>query len=456
MSGKVKLKSLLSFAAVTVLTAGLAGCGGTSSSNDNGAGTSAEPNASDSNQKVKLSVVGNSWDATGMETVKTEAATNGVEISDLNYLTRLAVEEQYTNYDITWNNWGWAEQLDQKQRAAFVGGNVPDVVHGETFMPSYASEDLLEPLPQDIIDMVNPNFLIKNEAGEPVAVSPKGNVFLLFYNKDLLSGAGLDPDSIKLDTWAQWQAAADQITASGGGKIFGGGIPSHPHNGGAFRVYPFLDSLGGSWGGGDTVTLDTPEMLKTMEFVREMDKNFPQGVGNGTDEAALYRMFETDKTLAFVVNGSWQASGAATNKINYGVAQLPAAEEGGKQGNVLVGFDYYAVPKVSKNKEAAFNIIRTLLSKDIAVKFATLGVNPVANKEALADPEVLDSNPILKTAIEAMTAGEIKSLPVFKTNDAQIWDIINTKIIAQTTMTKDSIADLLKQGQSDAEKYLNQ
>ncbi|THF72680.1 extracellular solute-binding protein [Cohnella fermenti] len=456
-----KVKPLLAVAMAVSLTAGLTACGGNNepSQQSNGAASPSASNAATESaspvEQAKLTVVGNGWDDASMEKSEADAKEAGIEVSDYNYLARKKVEADYPNYEVDWQNWGWAEQLDQKQRAAFISGSYPDIVHGETFMTTYAREGILEPLPQDIVDMVNPNFLVTNADGVPVAVSPKGNVFLLFYNKDLLKDAGIDPETVKLDTWADWQAASDQVTAAGNGKVFGGGIPSHPHLGGAFRVYPFLNALGGSWGGGDEVTLNTPEMAQTLEFVRAMDKNFPKGIGNGTDEGALYNMFEKDKTIAFVVNGTWQAAGAKNNNINYGVVQLPKADNG-QSGNVLVGFDYYGVPAKSTNKEAAFNVIRDLVAKDVQIEFAIGTVTPPANKEALAEASVIDSNPILKSAIDAMSSGEIPALPVYDQNDSQIWDVINTKVIAATTMTSKSVEDILKIGQSEAEKYLKQ
>jgi ABC-type glycerol-3-phosphate transport system substrate-binding protein len=66
---------------------------------------------------------------------------------------------------------------------------------------------------------------------------------------------------------------------------------------------------------------------------------------------------------------------------NYSAVSLPMAE-GGKVSNCLVGFDYYGVPKASKHKDEAFEVIRMMLNKDLQ----KLMDNIPANKEILADP----------------------------------------------------------------------
>lgn len=428
--------SLLSLSLVFALAA----CG-SEKTNSSGA------NDQKKNESVKLQVVGGDWDDASIEKLKTENPDS------LGYQTRNEVTKQYPDYQVDYQNWGWAEDLDKKQRAAILSGSVPDIVHGEIFMPIYASEDILTPLPDDIVNAVNPNFLIKNKNGEPVAVSPKGNVFLLFYNKDLLNQAGIDAESVQLQTWEDWKAVSDKLTTAGAGDIFGGGIPSHPNAGGALRFTAVARSAGADWGGGDKVTIDTPENAKALQFLREMDYNFPKGIGNGTDEGPLYKMFNEDKNLGFVINGTWQTGDAKTYNLNYGVASLPVASDG-ISSNCLVGFDYYGVTSASKNKEAAFNIIRTMLSKNILKAASMHDVTPPATTELQQDPEVLEVSPILKVGIEEIVKGDLQGLPVFNKNNSQIWDIINTKVISRATMTQDSIDKILKDAQSEAEKQL--
>ena len=122
--------------------------------------------------------------------------------------------KNYPEYDVEYVDWGWAETLDEKQRALFAAGSAPDIVAGETFMPTYANEGILETLPDDIVQSVNPTFLLHDADGNAVGVAYKTSIFLMFYNKDLLSAAGLDPENPPT-TWEEWQQASAAITQSG-------------------------------------------------------------------------------------------------------------------------------------------------------------------------------------------------------------------------------------------------
>jgi multiple sugar transport system substrate-binding protein len=366
-----------------------------------------------------------------------------------------ALKKNLPNYKINYQNWGWAEDLDSKQRAAMLSGNVPDIIRGETFIPAYAAEGILEPLPDDIVNMVNPNYIIKDNDGNPVAVASEGTIFLLFYNKDLLRKAGLDPETVKLETWDDWKAASDAVTAAGKGKFFGGGVPSHPHFGGSLRFTSIARSVGQDFGGGDKVTINTPENIQALQFLRDMDKNLAKGVGNNPDEGPICCVgFEAEKTIAFVINGSWAAGGAIANGIDLGVAPLPIGPNG-KASNTRVGFVYNAVPKKSKNKEAAFNVLRTVLSKEVQSEMASKHTVAVSNQEVQNDAaNVFKDSPVMQEIMKQLQGGSFEPLPVFNKNNAQVWEIINSKVIARTTMTNDPIEKIVEQGQAEAEGLL--
>jgi len=408
--------------------------------------TDTEQAAKESKEPVKLQAVGLWWSDENFENYKADP----VNKYHVLIRTREEVEKQYPEYQVSFEDWGWAEQLDQKQRVTLLSGNAPNIVHGESFMQQYAEMDILEPLPQDIVEKANPNFLLKNKKGEAVAMGCSGSIFMLFYNKDLVAQAGFDPNE-PIKTWDDWKKISDAITAKGGGKIFGGGIPSHPHVGGAFRVAPFLRQLGSDFGGGSKVTLNTPEMIKVLTFVREMDRNIPKGIGNNPDEGPLYKMFDTDKTLGFVVNGTWQATNLEQNpQLGYCPLPLP---EGGKDGNCLVGFDYYGVPKLADNKEEAFNIIRMMVDKEINKEFVKYCRTGAPNKEIYDDPE-LRQDDFVATLLDILKAGTYTGLPTFDKNDAQVWEVINNKMIARTTMTNDPIEKIVEDAQAECDNLL--
>ena len=362
------------------------------------------------------------------------------------------VEKINPNIDVSFQNWGWAEPLDQKQRASILSGVPPDIVHGEVFMPVYAMQDILEPLPQDIVDKVHPNFLINDSEGRPVAVSPSGAIFLLFYNRGLLRELGLPEDPV-INTWEDWKNLSEQITEKGGGDIWGGGIPTFPHMGGALRVAPFIRQMGLDFGAGSTPTLNTPEWQELLTYIREMNKNIPPGIGNNPDEGPHWNLWTSDQKIVFAVDGFWRIREAAVNNVDAGTMNLPLPT-GGSYANCLVGFNYHGVTRASQNKEAAFDVIRAILNPESQLIIAQDVGRVVALRSILEDPATYEDLPLLQAGLDAFLSYDIQGLPVWDKNDAQVWELINTRVLARATITNDPVDVILSEAQAEIERLL--
>lgn len=453
------MKKLVSIVLVLMLLLSLAACDGADTpsdegtpSGDNGASTSDQKDKTDDAGGEKIKLSGTQLGYNDDQIAAAEAKEEGLTPHDEYYIAvRKTIEEEYPNYEVEYLDWGWAETLDQKQRAAITAGDPPSVVAGETFMPTYANSGILEPLPQDIVDAVNPSFLIKDKNGVPMAVAHKASIFMLFYNKKLLADAGLDPEA-EIKTWEDWQNAARTVTEKGNGEVWGGGIPTFPHFGGSLRATPFFRQKGTDFGGGSEINLTDPKVIETLEFIREMNAYFPAGLGNNADEGPLWEAFEKTQNIAFAVNGSWQAAGAERNNMDWGVAPLPLPE-GGQIGNCMVGAVYVGVPKDAKNKEDAFNLIRAQL-KEENLKIWLEETVCVPLKSIIDNESLYADNPTLKVAMEAFREGTYTGLTTFDKNDAQIWEIINTKVLARVTMTNDPIDQICAEAQKEIEGLL--
>lgn len=452
------MKKLISMVLALMLLLSLAACGTNAPSDegtpsdDNGVSTDDGADKKDNAGGEKIKLSGTNLGYNDDQIAAAEAKEEGLSPYDEYYIAvRRTIEKEYPNYEVEYLDWGWAETLDQKQRAAITAGDPPSVVSGETFMSTYANSGILEPLPQDIVDMVNPSFLIKDKNGVPMAVAHKASIFMLFYNKKLLADAGLDPEA-EIKTWEDWQNAARIVTEKGNGKVWGGGIPTFPHAGGALRAMPFFRQKGTDFGGGSKINLTDPKVIETLEFIREMNAYFPPGLGNNADEGPLWEAFEKTQNIAFAVNGSWQASGCERNNMDWGVAPLPLPE-GGQIGNCMVGAVYVGVPKDAKNKEEAFNLIRAQL-KEENLKIWLKDTVCVPLKSIIENESLYADNPTLKVAMKALRDGTYTGLTTFDKNDAQIWEIINTKVLARVTMTNDPIEQICAEAQKEIESLL--
>ena len=417
---------------------------------------SSKTNESDNTSGKKIHLVAPKVGMTE-EQIQLEKDNAAKENKDLSASAKFYIEvtdkiaKDYPNYEMEYVDWGWAETLDQKQRSLILSGNAPSIVAGETFMPVYASSGMLEPLPQDIVDKVNPSFLIYDPDGKAVSVAYKSSVFLLFYNKTLLKNAGLDPENPP-KTWEEWKQMSDAVTASGGGKVFGGGVPSFPHAGGALRSTPFFRQMGVDFGGGTTINLMDTKLQDTLQFIRDMNANFPAGLGNNSDEGPLWTEFQENGTIAFAVNGSWQKSALIENGFDWGVTALPVPD-GGTAGNCMVGAVYVGVPKTAENKEDCFNLIRVLLDDELQKYWLQEGTPSALNTYIDSNAEYPD-DVTLQVAADALKSGTVKGLTTFDKNDAQVWEIIDTKVLARTTMTDDPIDTICSEAQSEIENLL--
>ncbi len=398
----------------------------------------------------------------GFNDTQIEAANikdTGPTPSDRFYMTnREKIEAAYPNVTFEWNDWGWAEALDQKQRAAISAGTPPTNIAGEAFIPSYINAGILQEVPADIIEGINKSFIAWGEDGKPYGIAFKTSTFMLFYNKDLFTAAGLDPETPPT-TWEEWRAMSDQITKAGAGQFWGGGIPSFPHNGGALRATPFFRQLGTDFGGYDEINLNDPKVQQALKYIRDMNAFLPAGLGNNTDEGPMWEAFEKEgqQNIGFAVNGAWQMPNGLRNNLNVGVAPLPLPE-GGQPGNCLVGTVYIGVPVgVSEEETRLFwELYRNIVLSEEQLNYFIEDSCVVPLQSMIDDASLYegDDKAALRVAIEDLKSGTYAGQAAFVKNDGQIWEIINQQVLARVTMTDDPIETICAEAQAQIEALL--
>ena len=363
------------------------------------------------------------------------------------------LEKQLNNdgYTLVVEDWGWAEQLQQKQIAAFMAKDGPDLFVGETQQPGFAMQGYYEPLPESLVsilkkDVVSASWGPMQTKGKIYGLAAQPGVNSLYWNKDLLKAARLDPEKGP-KTWDELLAMATTITKAGKGKFYGGGTYLGPNYGGSLRYTVFPLMLGGGYADEDgTPTFDSSANIKAFEYLRLLAKQCPQGIVVGPGEGPWWDALNR-KEVAITVDGPWRITEGSKMGLNIGVGSLPLPK-GGKPANVTIGAAFYAVHTFSKNKEEGFKFLQYLVSKDAQAVIAKWAIRAPVLKKVAEDPSFKNGYPAMYTVYQTMKEG-VKGLPTFKKNDAKVWDVWN-KAVSMIVITNDPVAKILKNAQKEA------
>ncbi len=221
-----------------------------------------------------------------------------------------------------------------------------------------------------------------------------GNHLMLLYNKDLLAEAPKDTDELI--------AKAKELTDSAAGEY---GLVYNQTE--PFWLVPWLGGFGGKVFAedGTTPTLDTPEMVATLQFLYDI-KFKDEIVPAESDYDTADTLFKEGKA-AMIINGDWSLSGykeALGDKL--GVARIPMVKSTGKWPAPYTSGVFFMIPKELKGAELE-------AVKDF-IKFVTNDANQLdivkklnrlpALKTALEN-DLIKSDPILAGSAEQMTVG---------------------------------------------------
>lgn len=229
------------------------------------------------------------------------------------------------------------DTLYQKVLTSVAGNDGPDIIAmSASRMPQFADEGLFMPLDDYYENPDHETDALATAAveasifdGENYGVPVNYATMMMFYNKDLFSAAGLDPEAPPT-TWDEFAAMVPKLTVdeNGDGKPEQYAIALADH-----ETVPIFPSLLWGTGGaivsddGSTSLLGEPESIEALDFwvslVKEQ-KAAPVGL-NGADADKL---FQTEKAAIEIV-GPWMTTGFDDAGLNYGLAKPfagPAAD----------------------------------------------------------------------------------------------------------------------------------
>ena len=284
-----------------------------------------------------------------------------------------------TAYDTT--------DLTNKALLAAQQGNAPDVlIVDNPVISTLAEAGVLASSDDTKLDTtaISPNLLGAGQlAGKTYGIPIGANTLALYYNKGVLTQAGVDIASVT--DWKSLTDALAKVKAAGNKGITFSAIGTEE---GSFQFLPWF------WGSGANLTkLDSPQAVSALALWTDWLKQgyAPNSVINNT-QTTSWQEFATG-TYAFAENGTWQLANAKKAGFEYGIIAVPAVNGG--TAPAPTGGEFVSVPiqKDTSRYAVTQKLVACLASTDnsLATVSALNYIAPtdaVQAKQAAANPDL--------------------------------------------------------------------
>lgn len=267
----------------------------------------------------------------------------------------------------------------------------------------------------------------------------------LFYNKDLFTQAGLDPNAAP-ETWEQFIEYAKKLT-----------VPEKNQFGFAmgntlWETLPFFFTFGAKIMSEDnrTCLLDSPEAIQALQFKVDLYRKHKVEAGAWTAGAVGSVTGFKAQTYAMTLTGSWNLQNFIASGMNFGIGMIPKGPAGSATN---VGGTNMVVFKASKNPAAAYQFLTYLTGPEAQARWMTeLGQIPV-NTQVVAQAEANEQTDAhLKVFLQQIkTAYPIVGNPIMDEIEA----IINPEMEAALKGSKE-VAQALTDGVTQVNKKLTE
>jgi multiple sugar transport system substrate-binding protein len=271
--------------------------------------------------------------------------------------------------------------LTNKALLAAQQGNSPDVlIVDNPVVSTLAEAGVLTTTEDNKLDIgaIEPNLIAAGQTGGKTYGIPIGaNTLALYYNKAVLTAAGVDPAMVK--DWASLTAALGKVKAAGKKGITFSAIGTEE---GSFQFLPWF------WGAGANLTkLDSAEGVSALQLWTDWLRNgyAPNSVINNT-QTTSWQEFATGQ-YAFAENGTWQLGNAKKAGFEYGIIPIPS--KAGGTAPAPTGGEFVTVP-VQEDKslyEPAKKIVACLTSGANSLTTVTT-LSYIAPTKAVQDEQV--------------------------------------------------------------------
>ncbi len=275
--------------------------------------------------------------------------------------------------------------------------------------------------------------------GDAYGIPIGANTLALYYNKEILDAAGVDPSTIT--DWASLTAALQAVTGAGHKGITFAGIGTEE---GSFQFLPWF------WGAGaDLTQLDSPEAVEALTLWKDwLDAGYAPNSVIQNSQNTVWEEFLTG-TFAFAENGTWQVNSAAEADFETGVIQLPAKDGGVAPAPTGGEFIVAPVQKDDSRYDVTRQIVECMTTPEGFVETANTFAYYVPPTSA-GQEQLLGEKPELETWVEAVRSAKGRTSDNLGTDYPKIsealWTAVQNALSGAATPQ-----DALSTAQSDAE-----
>jgi multiple sugar transport system substrate-binding protein len=176
--------------------------------------------------------------------------------------------------------------------------------------------------------------------GQLYGLQPGANTLAIFYRKDVLAKAGVQPPK----TWAELKTAAKKLTS---GKQYGFAFNATADYEGAWQFLPPM------WtNGGDETDLKSPQVAGALQLWKDLvdDGSVSKSVVNWK-QSDVNDQFIAGKA-AMMLNGPWQIPALQKAKVDFGVVPFPINKPG-QTSIAPLGGEAWTVPETGNDAKKA-------------------------------------------------------------------------------------------------------
>lgn len=361
---------------------------------------------------------------------KTEAASAGpVTLKVANYALlesgyepfwkQVKVDFEAANPDITieWVTAPYGEIVNQVVNMAG-GGNKVDVIFGEIdWVPGLVDAGLAAPvrdiLPQAFVDDFYPDVLKSFEVeGKPYGIPLYVSPYVLYYNKNLFTQAGLDPNKPPktYDEMLSYAQKLSQLKDANGNKVyaFGQTTASVPVSGASLTAMVFnfggqvLDAQG-------KLAVDNQGFKDAFTMVQKLDQ-----LGYNPQNAKLkdLRNLFALGQLAMYYDQSWGFNGVKSinpDAVNFTASAEPLKGGNGVGASLLQAHCFILVDNGAARKAALSKFVEFVISEQTLSSYLRDLTPAYPAKKSMATMESVVNNGILKGASPAAGRVQVQS-----------------------------------------------